>query len=162
MYRDLNLPKYLIKTKPIPGGMQVFDEVRKKWVAYTPEEYVRQQFIQHLIQNLGFSPARLAVEKGFKLYSRTKRWDIAYHNRMGEWRMLVEVKSADVPITQTVVDQIAQYNIALQIPFLIVTNGLQHLCFFLDKSSNSYEKLTKLPFAKDVEWLIEIFNFLQK
>jgi predicted type IV restriction endonuclease len=148
MYRDLNLPKYPIKTKPIPGGMQVFDEVRKKWVAYTPEEHVRQQFIHHLIQNLGFAPARLAVEKGFKLYTRTKRWDIAYHNRKGEWKLLVEVKSTDVTIGQSVVDQIAQYNIALGIPYLIVTNGLHHLCFFLNKLEQRYEQLPDLPSAR--------------
>lgn len=151
MYGDLNLPNYSIKTKSNPNGLQVFDPIRSKWVAYTPEEHVRQHFVQHLIHGLGYASSRLALEKGFKVHQRQKRWDIAYHNRSGKWRLLVEVKAAQVPIDQAVVDQVAQYNLALQIPFIMITNGLQHHCFYLDAEAKQYHVLKDLPTAEQVE-----------
>lgn len=151
MYGDLNLPNYPIKTKSNPSGLQVFDAVRNKWVAYTPEEHVRQQFVQHLIHGLGYASSRLAIEKGFTINRRQKRWDIAYHNRSGHWRVLVEVKAAHVPINQAVIDQVAQYNMALQIPYIIITNGLQHYCFYLDADAAQYRALKDLPSAGQVE-----------
>ena len=142
---DLNLPKYDFKVKSEGGKKQIFDSVRKQFVALTPEEWVRQHFIQFLHQEKGFPLSLMGVEFPLQYNSMNKRADIICFQKEGKPMMLVECKSANVSISQKVFDQIARYNFDLRVQYLVVTNGLQHFCCEMNYKENSYRFLQEIP-----------------
>lgn len=142
---NLNLPQYNFRIRETAQKKEIFDRIRKKWVALTPEEWVRQNFLMYLISEKNYPESLMAVEAGFKLYKRKKRSDIVVYNNQGEPVLIVECKAPEVKINQDVFDQVARYNMALKVNYLIVTNGLEHYCCYLVYEKNSYHFFKKIP-----------------
>lgn len=141
----LTLPDHGVKTKQGPQGPQVFDPFRRRWVALTPEEWVRQHFLNHLVHDLGYPPSRIAVERPLVLNDMAKRADIVVHGDAGEPMLLVECKAPGVPITQRTFEQAARYNLVFKVPLLVVTNGLVHYCCTVDHVHGTSAFLGHIP-----------------
>ena len=118
----LSFPTYNYKIKTEQGKELIFDECRKQWVTLTPEEWVRQNVLQYLVQTLQYPPSLIAVEKEINLGELRKRFDIVVYNNSKPW-LTVECKEMNVPLNESVIRQILNYNIALQVEYLVVTNG---------------------------------------
>lgn len=141
----LNLPEYRHRIITEAGQQKIFDIIRKKYVMLTPEEWVRQNFIQYLIQEKSVPASHIAVEAGFKLHSLTKRFDILVFGKAGLPAMLVECKAPNVVIHQETFDQISRYNLALNVKFLVVTNGMDHYCCLVDHETGTIRFLNEIP-----------------
>lgn len=148
--QQLNLPAVAFKTKQTGTRIQVFDEVRKKYVALTPEEWVRQHFIHYLVHHLGFSPGLVAVEMLVKVNGLRQRADIVLYNKKGKPALIVECKAPGVSLSRAVFNQAARYNSCLNVDYLVVTNGLQHYCARLLDGQGNYELLKAIPGAAEV------------
>ncbi|MBI3500198.1 MAG: type I restriction enzyme HsdR N-terminal domain-containing protein [Bacteroidetes bacterium] len=143
----LNLPEYSFRIRQGEKGNQIFDAIRKKFVALTPEEWVRQNFIQYLIEEKKYPASLIAVETGLKYNKLQKRSDIKIHNRKGNVWMIVECKKPDVKISQETFNQVAVYNISnkLRTKFLAVTNGLKHYCCEMNYEQGKHLFLKDFP-----------------
>jgi hypothetical protein len=141
----LNLPTYRFKLKQQGNRTQIFDAIRKKYVVLTPEEWVRQNFLQYLIQEKKFPASLIAVEAGLKYNQLQKRMDVLVYDKQGNPYLMVECKAPEVKITQDVFDQIARYNMVFKVKYLVVTNGLNHFCCEMDYTTNSYSYLENIP-----------------
>ncbi len=145
MATKLNLPAYSFRTKKDVDKILIFDEIRKKFLVLTPEEWVRQNFIRFLIEEKGFPQQLMAIESGLKVNSKQFRTDLLVYGRDGCPLLIVEFKAPSVKVTQNAFDQIAHYNMKLQVPFLIVSNGLEHYCCKVDFDEKSYSYLKEIP-----------------
>ncbi len=143
--QKLTLPEYSFRIRDTEGKKQIFDSFRKKFVALTPEEWVRQNFLMYLVNDKQIPPTVVSVETALKVYSRKKRTDIVVHNRSGKPVMIVECKAPDVTIDDTVFDQIVRYNFALNVQYFVLTNGLNHFCCHVDYQNKSYTFLDEIP-----------------
>jgi hypothetical protein len=141
----LNLPLYQFKLKQQGVRTQIFDTIRKKYVALTPEEWVRQNFLQYLIQEKKFPASLIAVEAGLKYNQLQKRMDVLVYDKQGNPHLMVECKAPEVKITQDVFDQIARYNMVFKVKYLVVTNGINHFCCMMDYTANTYSYLELIP-----------------
>ncbi len=121
----------------------IFDEVRKRWIVLTPEEWVRQNFLQYLIYVKKYPAALIAVEKEIKLGDLKKRFDIVVYDSNTKPWMIVECKEMNVPLNASVFDQVARYNITLDVGYLVITNG--SYCMALHVESNTLKALNELP-----------------
>lgn len=148
--QQLNLPPAQLRTKPSGSKMQVFDEVRKKYIVLTPEEWVRQHFVHYLVKHLNYSPGLIAVEMAVKVNGLSQRADIVLYNKKGQPAVIVECKAPDVALTRNVFNQAARYNMPLKVDYLVVTNGLQHYCARLSGVDGQYELLKAIPTAEEV------------
>lgn len=142
---ELNLPKYDARIRNENGLFKIHDRIRRKFVALTPEEWVRQHFINHLIDNLGYPPALMANEIGLTLNGTRRRCDSVVFNTSGQPLVIIEYKAPEVAITQKVFDQIVRYNMVLHAAYLFVSNGLEHYCCAIDYSTATYSFLKKIP-----------------
>jgi len=134
-----------LKTKKEDNKRWIYDPIRKKYLVLTPEEMVRQLVLCHFQKEMEYNKNRIAVEKQLKVNGLIRRWDILiYNNGMLPW-LLVECKAPEVKISQAVFDQIARYNLTLNVPYLLVTNGLNSFCCEIDYEKQSYEFLEHLP-----------------
>ena len=141
----LNLPSYPIKMQQRDGKNVIFDSLRKKFVALTPEEWVRQHFVHYLTDVKGYPTGLLANEVQLDLNGTRKRCDTVLYNKDLSARMIVEYKAPHVEITQAVFDQITRYNMVLKVEYLIVSNGLQHYCCRIDYTTMRYSFLPEIP-----------------
>lgn len=123
----------------------MFDDIRKKFVVLTPEEWVRQNAVHYLLAQKKYPKSLINVEKQIRLGDLTKRYDLVVFNPDGSLFLLAECKAASIPLTQDVFDQLARYNQALHAEFLWITNGLRHLCFQVDKISEKYILIPEIP-----------------
>lgn len=142
---SLNLPEFETKISLNKGKYVIWDVLRRKNVALTPEEWVRQHFIHYLIHHKGYPQSLMANEVQVSLNSTKKRCDTVLYRRDLTARMIIEYKAPDVEITQNVFDQITRYNMVLRADYLIVSNGLQHYCCKIDYQTNSYVFLKDIP-----------------
>jgi len=142
---QLNLPLAGLKIKKQKDKDYVFDRLRKQFVRLTPEEYVRQQFVSFLIEYKGYPSGRLANEIEIVLGNVTKRCDTVLYDNYLQPLMIIEYKAPSVAISQKTFDQIARYNSALQVPWLIVSNGLQHFCCRIDNEKKEYVFVNEIP-----------------
>ncbi len=142
---QLNLPPYPFKLSEQEGVIYVFDELRKKKLVLTPEEWVRQHFIQFLMLQKKYPKTLFKLEGGLKLNKLQKRTDIIVFNKEGKADILVECKATTVKIDQKVFDQAARYNMIHRVNYLLVTNGLEHYCCKMDYINNTYLFLAELP-----------------
>jgi len=126
--------------------VSIFDEIRKKFILLTPEEWVRQNAVQWLLQEKNVSKSLLNVEKSIKINDLIKRYDIVVYQTNGNIKLLVECKAPSVTITQQTFDQIARYNLKLNAEFLMVTNGLNHYFCQMDFENEKYIFLNDLTF----------------
>lgn len=140
----LNLPPYPFKIIDKEGKYYIFDTIRKKELLLTPEEWVRQHFVQYLINEKGISKNHISLEKGLKLNDLQKRTDILVFNENGHPYLLVECKAPSVPITQEVFDQVARYNMVYKLKYVAVTNGLEHYYCEIDHECETYRFLEDL------------------
>ncbi len=144
MYK-LNLPTYPFRIIKKDNKHYIFDSIRKKNIFLTPEEWVRQHFVQYLIQEKKYAKGLIAVEKEIKVNNLKKRFDILVFNSKGAHEIIVECKSPKVKITQATFDQIARYNLQLKANYLIVTNGLEHYYCKMDFKNQAYVFLEECP-----------------
>jgi hypothetical protein len=146
----LNLPPYPFKLTEHEGQLSVFDELRKRSIILTPEEWVRQHFVQYLIKHKLYPKSLIKLEGGLKLHGMAKRSDIVVHNSSGEKILLVECKAPSVAISQATFDQAARYNMVHKVGLLVVTNGLSHYYCRIDRENQSYRFLEELPSYKEL------------
>jgi len=145
MLQPLNLPPYPFKITDENGQLSLFDEIRKRTIIITPEEWVRQHFVQYLIRQKNYPKSLIKLEGGHKLHGKQKRSDIIAFNSAGEKILLVECKAPSVTIDQKVFDQVARYNIVHKIGLLAVTNGLQHFYCRINFEQQNYRFIEELP-----------------
>ncbi len=142
----LNLPPFDFKIKKsAEGKADIFDEMRKKYVALTPEEWVRQNFIRYLTDYLGYPGSLIAIEKGLVVNNRPKRFDAVVHDKFGAPLVLLEFKAPSVKLTTKTFEQIALYNQKLKVKYLIISNGLKHYCCKIAFDTQKIEFLKEIP-----------------
>ncbi|AMR31943.1 restriction endonuclease subunit R [Mucilaginibacter sp. PAMC 26640] len=146
----LNLPPYPFKLTDENGQLSIFDVLRKRKIILTPEEWVRQHFVQYLIKQKHYPRSLIKLEGGLKLHGMAKRTDIVVFNSAGEKILLVECKAPAVAITQATFDQAARYNMVHKVKLLVVTNGLQHYYCSINFGVENYHFLEELPSYKDL------------
>ncbi len=142
---ELNLPRYEIRVKEKDGKRTILDILRHKYVALTPEEWVRQHFIHFLTEYKGYPAAYLANEVELKVGDKKMRCDTVLYDAALHPRMIIEYKAPTVKLTQKVFDQIATYNLLLKVDYLIVSNGLQHYCCRMNYEAQTYEFAREIP-----------------
>lgn len=131
---ELNLPSYEPRIGLVDEKHVIFDSIRCQYVRLTPEEWVRQHFLQYLTSACRYPASLMAVEKGFEYQNMSRRADIVVHDRSGRPFLMVECKAPNVPISQSTFDQVSRYNRAVKARFLAVTNGLKHYCWTIEQS----------------------------
>ena len=146
--QKLNFPQYTFRFKNSENKIAAFDEIRKKFIILTPEEWVRLHTVQYLISEKNYPKILINVEKQLKLGKRIKRYDVVVYDPNGEIHIIVECKAPSVKITQNTFDQIARYNMSLKANFLMVTNGLEHFFCMLDYENEKFNFLPELPSYK--------------
>jgi hypothetical protein len=145
MLPQLNFPPYNLRVAQTAGKPVVYDPVRRKEVALTPEEWVRQHTIQYLSVDLGYPLSLIAVEGGLSLNELKKRFDLLLYNADGKAVLLVECKAPGVKITQEVFNQASRYNMIFKVSLLFVTNGMEHYCCQIDHESGKIDFLPSIP-----------------
>lgn len=148
--KQLNLPTYPFKIRKKQSKYEIYDEFRKGYYVLTPEEWVRQHFLMHLHQDKKAPKSLIAVEKGLKVNQMNKRTDIVIYNKLGKACLIVECKAPEVKISQDTFEQIARYNMTLQVDYLVVTNGLNHYCCKMDYQKSSFNFLEDIPCFDDL------------
>ncbi|MEX6625974.1 type I restriction enzyme HsdR N-terminal domain-containing protein [Tenacibaculum salmonis] len=143
--QKLNLPTYKFRLKSNENKMLIFDNLRKKYLVLTPEEWVRQHFVQFLIEEKKYPVTLIALEKQLTINNLKKRTDIVIFSSDGTPNIIVECKAPKIKIAQDTFDQIARYNLKLNANYLIVTNGLEHYFCQLDKENETYVFLKDIP-----------------
>lgn len=141
----LNFPEYDIKVIEKDGKLSVFDPVRKKYVALTPEEWVRQHVICFLVREKNVPLTLIGVEAAIRVFKTTKRFDIVVFDRNKTPLLLVECKSPSVAVSQDTLDQAVRYNLTLKVGWLMLTNGLQHFFCTALPSTATVQQITALP-----------------
>ena len=142
---NLNLPEYKFRITKREGKEYIFDIIRKKFVSLTPEEWVRQNFLRYMIEELHFPVSLVSMESHMKWNQMQKRTDILFHGAAGRPVLLVECKAPKVKITQDTFDQAAVYNLKLKVEYLVVTNGLSHYCCQIDHENKKFCFLKSIP-----------------
>ena len=145
----LNLPAHPFRLQVEDDQVYIFDEIRKRFLLVTPEEWVRQHWVQHLIQK-GYPKALIQSEGGLTLNSLKKRTDLVIFNKSGERLLIAEFKAPSIKVSQAVFDQIARYNMVHRVPYLLVSNGLDHYYCKIDFETSTYFFLEELPLYKEI------------
>lgn len=146
----LNLPDYPLNVKKNGNRLLVFDRLRKRFVALTPEEWVRQHFVEYLIQEKQFPSALMGNEVSLTQNGIKRRCDTLVADRQGKPLVIVEYKAPEIEITQQVFDQIVRYNMVLRARYLMVSNGMTHYCCRIDYDNNTYAFLTDIPRYEEI------------
>ena len=143
--QQLNFPCYTFRVKNNENRTLIFDEIRKKFVVLTPEEWVRQHVVQFLIQEKNYPLSHINVERQITLNGLKKRYDVVVFKPNGQLHILVECKAPEINISQSTFDQIAQYNFKLNANYLMVSNGLSHFYCQTDLVAEKYEFMQEIP-----------------
>ena len=143
--KQLQFPSYSFRFKNSENKVAIFDEIRKKFIIITPEEWVRQHVVQFLLQDKKYPKSHINVEKLLKINDLIKRYDVVVYNPDGSIFILVECKAPEIKISQHTFDQIARYNMTLNANYLMVTNGLNHYFCKMDYEKEKYDFLPELP-----------------
>ena len=145
---NLSFPNYEFRLKEINQKRFIFDEIRKKYIELTPEEWVRQNCVKFLINDRKFKRNLISIEKRIKLNNTVKRFDILVHDNYGNCNLLVECKAPNVKINQDSFDQILRYNQVINAKFLMITNGIINYYCKINKLQNKIEFLKNIPVYK--------------
>jgi hypothetical protein len=145
-----NLPEYKFNIKSTDKGLVIFDSLRHRFVALTPEESVRQNFVAFLINDKGYPAALMNNEISLIQNGIKRRCDTLVANREGEPLVIVEYKAPEINISQKVFDQIVRYNLVLHANYLIVSNGITHYCCKINYETNDYTFLKEIPEYNDL------------
>ncbi len=142
---ELNLPPFEASLKEEEGKSYVLDPLRGRYVRLTPEEWVRQHFVHYLINYQAYPKNLIANEQALRVGELKRRSDTIVYNRNLEALMLLEYKAPSVALGQKVIEQALQYNFALRVPCLVVSNGLEHFAYKINYQSLTYEALNTIP-----------------
>ena len=142
---EVNLPAFDYKMRTINGKNQIFDPLRRKFVALTPEEWVRQHLVHYLVAFKGFPSERIVNEAQIKLNGLVRRCDSVLYDRSLKPVMVMEYKAPTVVVNQSVFEQVAAYNWALRADYLLVSNGLTHYCCRFDYTERQVVFLDDIP-----------------
>lgn len=148
--KELNLPHYSFKITGKESKETILDPLRRKYVRLTPEEWVRQNFVQYLISAGRYPPGLIGIEVMFSLNKLKRRVDILVHDRSGKPVMIVECKAPDVKIDDSVFEQIVTYNMGFMVPYIVVTNGLVHYACRVFPEEKRFEFLNFIPLYEDM------------
>ena len=143
--QQLNFPIYNFRFKNSENKVSIFDEIRKKFIILTPEEWVRQHVVRFLLEEKKYPKSLINVEKVLSINGLRKRYDVVVFNPDGSIFVLVECKAPEIKTAQATFDQIARYNLALKAQFLMVTNGHNHYFCQMDFENEKYDFLKELP-----------------
>jgi len=147
-FPKLNLPKFEFRYKKQNNKLYIFDTFRSKFVVLTPEEWVRQNVLEFLVQVKGYPRLWIAVEKEININGLKRRYDALVFNKNEDVLLLIELKAPKITIDEKVFNQISAYNFTLNAPLLLVSNGLSHYFAKVDLLKKSYEFLTEIPSFK--------------
>ena len=142
---QLNLHPYQIRVKETGGRKQIFDILRRKYVALTPEEWVRQHFIHYLVEHKNYPSSLLANEVSLQIGEKRMRADSVLYDNQLHPRMIIEYKAPNITLTQKVFDQITVYNLLLHVDYLIVSNGMITYICKMDYEKQTYKFLEAIP-----------------
>lgn len=148
--QSLEFNTYDFRFRETDGKVSIFDEIRRKFIILTPEEWVRQHVVQYFLKEKNYPRSLINVEKLLKINGLTKRYDVVVFNPDGSIFILVECKAPEVKVSQTTFDQIARYNLTMKAQYLMVTNGLNHYFCQMDFINEKYKFLRELPDYKVV------------
>ena len=138
---DYPKPEFRIKKE---GEKEfIFDTLRKKWLLLTPEEWVRQNFIQYLIRVKNYPSSLIAAEKEIQLGELKKRFDILIYDSKHQPWMMIECKGPDIKLNDAVLQQILRYNISVPVSLIIITNG--KLTYGWQKMGIDLQLITEIP-----------------
>ena len=146
---ELNLPSADIRLERRNGRLFIWDFVRRRWVTLTPEEWVRQHFSHWMTEHLGYPMARLGHEISLELNGMQRRADAVFYDREGRPLVIVEFKAPHIAISQKTFDQISRYNMVMQVPYLIISNGMQHYCCRVHEERMEF--LREIPRYEDIK-----------
>lgn len=141
----LNLPSFSFNIRTEQGKEQIYDMLRKRFVALTPEEWVRQNFVRYLVEYKGYPPALMANEIQINLKEMARRCDSVVFDKQLIPRVILEYKRPAVEITNAVFAQISRYNMVMKVDYLIISNGLQHFCCKMNYDTNTCDFLSEIP-----------------
>lgn len=142
---ELNLPSFQYRIKKTDEKVFIFDDIRKKFVVLTPEEWVRQHFVHYMIGHLQYPRALINIETGLSYNALKKRSDIVLYDRSGNAWMIVECKAPHAKMGRMAVQQVSVYNSTIRAKYIVVTNGITTVCGLIDHDNNTTEVLHKLP-----------------
>lgn len=142
---QLNLPSYQFRIKQDEKGYFIWDSIRNKYVKLTPEEWVRQHFLEFFIQDRHFPKALLSVEQQLSVNGMKKRCDAVFYNRDGKPQIILEFKAPNIEINQKVFDQVAVYNSKMNVEYFIVSNGMTHFFCKVNAENAQYEFFKEIP-----------------
>jgi type I site-specific restriction endonuclease len=142
---ELDLSSLDLRIKTEGNIRMIFDRIRKKYLVLTPEEWVRQHYIEYLLVEKKVPAGLVGIENGLKVNRLAKRADIIVYDKAGAPLLLVECKAGTVKIDSRVFEQIGRYNHSLRVKYLVVTNGMVHYCCRIDHENKSYEFLQEVP-----------------
>jgi hypothetical protein len=142
---ELNLPAYDVKLRGTREKPEIFDFLRRRYVALTPEEWVRQHFTHWLVEHKGYPKGLLGNEIELRCGEKRLRCDSILYNKVAQPQMIIEYKAPTVPVTQRVFNQISVYNLLLHVDYLVVSNGFQHYCCHMDYEHQTYSFLQEIP-----------------
>lgn len=137
---ELNLPHSDIRLERRDGRLYIWDHIRLRWIVLTPEEWVRQHFTHWMVERLGYPRARMGHEISLEQNGLRRRADAVFYDAIGRPCIIMEFKAPHITISQRTFDQITRYNMVLQVPYLIVSNGIQHYCCHVEKEKTTFLK----------------------
>ena len=139
----INYPEPDFRIKKEGGKEFIFDALRKKWLLLTPEEWVRQNFVQYLIQSKNYPSSLIALEKEIRLGELKKRFDIlVYDNNHQPW-MMIECKAVEIKLDDEVLQQVLRYNISVPVKYIVITNG--SFTYAWQKEKNGLPSIYEIP-----------------
>lgn len=142
---NLNLPAYDFKLRQTDGRTFIFDSWRKRYVALTPEEWVRQHFLRFLVEEKHFPAGLIAVEKPLIMNGMQKRCDAIVYNAAAQPLAIIELKAPHIRLSQAVFDQVAVYNSRLHVDYFFISNGREHYACKVDVLRSTYQFFSELP-----------------
>lgn len=146
----LQLPPFEARVERRGDKFYIWDVLRGKMLRLTPEEWVRQHFVHYLMEGLGYPPELLMNEVGLSLGQTKKRIDSVLYDRQLRPLMLLEYKAPEVALGEKVLQQALRYNFALRVPYLVLSNGLEHIAYHIDYDKQSYITLGQIPHYSDL------------
>ena len=149
--QSLNLPPYNARLSKKNGKTYIYDPLRRKDVVLTPEEWVRQHFVNFLITEKSYPAERIANEVSVNVNSTSKRCDTVIYDNYLKPLVIVEYKAPEITVTGDVFEQISRYNSALRVPYLIVSNGLTHYCCNMDYNAMKCNFIEDIPLYQDIK-----------
>lgn len=144
-FPNLNLPSFEPQLQRVDDKYFIFDSLRKKYLALTPEEWVRQHWVNFLIEHQGYPKGLISLEKGLKYNQLQKRTDLVVFDRVGNPYLLIECKAPEVELNQKVLQQAMSYRSTLLTPYVILSNGLRHLSLEFEKNQKKFILIPNFP-----------------